>query len=147
MKLGQVADLLAVKGDTILPTVLDLCSWRGRYEEACLVSACVSHTQTAGELAQTIYTSIEREIPFRGWKGGDYIFTYDTPVHLEKNHGAFNSFAPWMLDFVGLLSERPAIVKDIVCARGKVAAWSPEKKAAASYLNRNNLTYEWYHLD
>jgi hypothetical protein len=64
----------------LVPTSVQ--SWRGVYSEAALgYSAGIM--KTAGELLANLKSAIDgRE--FTGWKGGDYTYTENTPLHIDN---------------------------------------------------------------
>lgn len=65
-----------------VPTVVD--SWRGIYAEAALGWAPSEYTNriTAQKLIKELEDSFGRQ--FTGWKGGEYCYYEDTPLHIDN---------------------------------------------------------------
>jgi hypothetical protein len=72
-----------------VPTAVD--SWRGVYSEAALGFALPGcHVSAAALLAELRSASDGRA--FTGWKGGDFRYSLDTPLHVD-NPGCYTSTA------------------------------------------------------
>jgi len=68
-----------------------VASWRGSYDEAALGWAPVEFKNqiTAKELIKQLEDSFGR--PYSGWKGGDYCYYDDTPLHIDNQGECTNT--------------------------------------------------------
>lgn len=100
MTIGEVIDALATaKPDVrvvfdfggVVPT--RVASWRGIYAEAALGFEGGDYSANANPTAGTLLANLRESIDgrtFDGWKGGDYRFDRDTPLHID-NRGCYTN--------------------------------------------------------
>lgn len=58
-------------------------SWRGVYAEAAIGFGWNGALSAIG-LRNRIQTAVEERETFEGYKGGDYVFTLETPLHVDN---------------------------------------------------------------
>lgn len=70
----------------VVPTTVQ--SWRGIYGEAALgykYDGSSTDRPSVSALLAVLRKAIEPGITFQGWKGGDYSYTMDTPLHIDNS--------------------------------------------------------------
>jgi hypothetical protein len=95
MNIGQVIDALETADPAVrvvfnfggvVPTTVD--SWRGIYCEAALGfeggDYASSENPTVSTLLSNLRESIDPATYFTGWKGGDYRYNRETPLHIDN---------------------------------------------------------------
>jgi hypothetical protein len=94
MTIGEVLDALKkAKPDVyvrfdfggVVPATVD--SWRGIYSQAALGfegGDYAAKPVTAAELTQRLEEAIAPGAEFVGWKGGEYRYHRDTPLHIDN---------------------------------------------------------------
>lgn len=95
MTIGELISLLETfnQGDDVY---FDFCgtvpthvsSWRGVYAEAALGWSERDGAPTVAELIARLRSAIGQG--FDGWKGGEFIYSKDTPIHID-NPGKWTS--------------------------------------------------------
>lgn len=101
MTIGEVIDALETAGPAVrvvfdfggvVPSTVE--SWRGIYAEAALGFAGGDYSSnanpTAAGLLEVLRAAIERGNVFDGWKGGEYQYDRDTPLHVD-NRGCYTN--------------------------------------------------------
>lgn len=100
MTIGEVIDALKTANPEahvrfdfggIVPTTVD--SWRGIYSEAALGFGGGEYGTkgvAAAVLLRRLEAAIAPDAEFCGWKGGEYRYNRDTPLHID-NRGCYTN--------------------------------------------------------
>lgn len=92
-KLSGVSDDIHVRFDFggVAPTTIN--SWRGIYAEAAIGFSSGKYgdeRSTVGALRKRLLDAIQPGTTYGGWKGGEYQYSKDTPLHVD-NRGCYTN--------------------------------------------------------
>lgn len=89
MKLGDLKYRIEShpQGTCFSYSLSDPFSWRGVYAEVAFT--VLDERCCREELLEKINRALSDE--FIGWKGGEYFYNKDTPVHFEERHGDYSN--------------------------------------------------------
>ena len=97
MTLGELYDKIkSYPHDTMDFCITDVFSWRGIYREPCCSLSTTKQTTKQENL--DMLRRLTNEV-FRGYKGGEYTYTFDDTMHFEYDYGEYSS-GGYLKDFI-----------------------------------------------
>ncbi len=106
--LGEFYDKIeSYPQDTMDFRITDIFSWRGVYAEPC---CSLSTEQTAKYENLDMLRRLTNET-FRGYKGGEYTYTYDDKINFEYDYGEYSD-GEYLMSFIKE-NENSEIIKHI----------------------------------